>query len=270
MRARATFAALLALGVLLLAGCGGDDGKRDAIGLYFDRVNAVQSAMSKPLLEVSKANRDFAQGKGNAAKVRDRLARSERTLATLRRRLARIEPPTDAKPMQELLLELIDRERGLARETRQLAQFIPAFGTALAPVGPAGKTLKKELDGTGSADAKATALERYGAAVSGVLLHLRPLQPPPSSEPVYEAQVRTLLEVRAAVTDLAAALRERRTDDIGPLLHRFDVAAIANQSLAAQRAQVAAVKAYNSRVHGLDELATKIARERLRLQKLVG
>jgi hypothetical protein len=260
-------AALLALAVLLLAGCGDSGRRHDAVSAYFDRVNVLQSAMAKPLVEVSKANRDFAKGSGDPAKVRARLARSEHTLTTLRRRLARVEPPADAAQLQKLLLQLFDRERALAHETLQLADFIPAFSAALTPVAPAGRRLKAELGGKGSADEKAAALERYGAAVSSVLRRLTPLDPPPSSRPVWAAQVRTLRQVREAVTALAAALRAKKTADIGPLLHRFDVAAVGNQSVAAQKAQIAAVKAYNGRVRALDTLATEIARERLRLQK---
>jgi outer membrane murein-binding lipoprotein Lpp len=266
MRARLTPAALLVV-CLVLAGCGGS-GRKEAISAYIDQVNAVQTRMAKPLQDVSRANRDFAAGKKDPAVVRDHLTRSEQTMKTLRRRLERVRPPADAKKLHALLLELIGREVALTHEVAQMAVFIPAFSLALEPAAPAGKRLKSELNVKGKVAEKAAALEAYRDALGGVLARLRPLHPPPSSEPVFASQVQTLTEVRSAVADLALALREKRNADIGPLLHRFDVAAVGNQTVAAQKAQIAAVRAYNARLHGLDTLTLAIAKERSRLQKL--
>jgi hypothetical protein len=268
VRARVTTAALLVLAVLA-AGCGGDGGKRgEAIASYFTEVNQVQAQMARPLLEVSKANRAFAQGKADPAKTRARLAHSEATFAKLRRKLSAIHPPPDGERMQKLLLELVDRQRELSGETLRMARFLPQFVTALQPVGPAGKDLRTALNGKGSADVKAAALELYAQRLGSVLAKLRPLDPPSSSRPTWQVQVRTLASVRTSVLALARALREKRSQDVATLLHRFDVAAAGSRSLAAQRLQIAAIRAYNQRVRGLDRVSRQIALERVRLQKL--
>jgi type II secretory pathway component PulM len=269
MRARLTPAALLVVCVLA-AGCGGDKGaRRAAVSAYFDKVNVVQSRLAQPLLEVSKANRAFATGKADPAKVRVRLERSTRTFERLRKQLAAVDPPPDARTLQRLLLELVRRESELADETVQLARFVPRFAAALRPIGPAGRRLKAELNSKQPILAKAAALELYRDQLGAVLVQLRPLRPPPSSRPAFVAQLQTLAAVRASVTALARAIREKRNAAIGPLLHRFDLAATANQSLAAQRAQIAAIRAYNGRVHELDRLNREIALERARLEKLL-
>jgi hypothetical protein len=267
MLARLTPAALIVL-CLLAAGCGGDSRRADAIRAYFGDVNALQARMAQPLVEVSKANQAFARGKSDLSKLQPRLARSEQTFRTMRRKLEAIDPPPEAKAMQALLVELVDRQAGLAHETRLLATFIPAFGAALGPIGPAGTRLRAALGGKGTVAEKAGALELYGAEVTRVLQRLEPLRPPPSSAPVFTAQVTTLGRVRASVAALASALRERRNADVGRLLHRFDVAAVGSRTLAAQRAQIAAVRSYNGRIRALDALAVRIARERVKLQTL--
>jgi hypothetical protein len=265
----ATAALLLSL---LAAGCGGDRGpRRDAVAEYMRQVSAIQSRMEAPLAEVSRANQDFARGRTrDARKLQGRLAQSELTLRRLRTRLARVEPPADAKKLHALLLDLAGREATLAGEVEQLARFIPQFNAALGSIGPAGQALKTALSAQGDVPGKTLALEHYGDAVGVVLQRLRPLDPPPSSQPVFAAQVSTLRRVRAAVVELVAALREQRAKDIAPLLRRFDVAAVSNQTTAVQKAQIAAVKGYNARIRAFDDLAVAISRERARLQRTLG
>jgi hypothetical protein len=269
MRAHVTRLGLLCL-VVFAAGCGGSHAKRNAISAYITKINAVEVQLARPLVDVSKANRDFARGKGNSAKIRARLARSEQVFARLRRRIAAVTPPPDAKRMRLLLLELVDRQAGLAHETLLLARFVPAFSTALRPLPAEGRSLKSALNAKQPASAKAAALELYGRQLGVVLTQLRALHPPPASAPAVTNQVHTLVAVRASVVALARALREKRAKQVAPLLHRFDVAASSNQSLAAQRAQIAAVRAYNARVSAIDRLVRQLSAERLHLLKLAG
>ena len=117
---------------------------------------------------------------------------------------------------------------------------------------------------------KATALEAYSAALGGVLGRLRPLHPPPVGAALFATQMTTLEQVRTTTAALAKALREKRNKDIPTLLHRFNLAAVGNQSLAAQRAQIQAVRAYNGRIRSLDKLAIRVTREQVRLQSTLG
>jgi hypothetical protein len=255
---------------LLAAGCGGDRAARTAaVGSYIEQVNATQLKLAQPLLAVSRANRDFASRKKQADPValRLRLERSERKIRALRAELAGVTAPAEVRTLRTLMLALVDRELGLTREVAQLVAFIPAFSHALAPIAPAGPALKAALGSGQPVAAKAAALDRYHAVVEVVLARLAPLHPPPSSVPVYESQVQTLRQVRAAVAGLAQALRRQQRAQIAHFLRQFDLAAVANQSLAAQRAQISAVKGYNARIRSLDAIAMQIARERSRVQQ---
>jgi hypothetical protein len=253
---------------LLLPGCGGDGGpsRRELVADYVKDVNIVQQELTAPRLAISNASRDLAQPVGDPAAVEAKLRRAARTIDRLRHRLAALQAPADAGRLRSLMLELLEREAALAREVAALAVFIPAFESTLRPLGAAGAKLKTALSAETSVDEKAAALEAYSAELGRVLRRLRPLRPPPVSAPAFESQVTTLERTRASTSALARALREKRSEDLPELLRRFDRAAVSNQSLAAQRARIQAVRAYNARVRGLDTLVIRMQRERLRLQ----
>ena len=65
---------------------------------------------------------------------------------------------------------------------------------------------------------------------------------------------------------LAAAISGGHAAAVPELLRRFDAAAVADQSLADQRAQIAAVEAYDRQVKFVATIAGAIDKERIRLQ----
>jgi hypothetical protein len=268
-------ARLVALGVgalalcCLAAACGGKStARRDAVATYILRVDAIEQRLAKPLLDVSKANRDFAKGRGTSPAARRELVRAQATIARLRRQLRGVKPPPDAVKIHALVLQFVGREQELAGEVVQLATFIPAFTGALTLLTVPNADLKRALaQKKATLPARAAALDRYRAQLEPVLAKLRRLHPPPSSRPVWAQQVGTLEGVQAAVTALAGALAAKRYAAIPRLLHRLNVAAVANQSLTAQHAQIAAVKAYNARIGALNALGSRISDEEARLQR---
>jgi hypothetical protein len=62
---------------------------------------------------------------------------------------------------------------------------------------------------------------------------------------------------------------EKNAGAIPALLRRFELAARSNQTLGAQKMQIAAIRAYNKRVRSLDDIAIRIHRERARLQQIL-
>ena len=199
----------------------------------------------------------------------------ERTIRKLRRELAAVEPPPEAKQLRALLLELLDREVALAQEVAQLGSFVPHFAAALHPLAAADAALKAALAQTAKGKAatkaldarKATALETYAATLESVIGNVRALHPPPVWEPGYGAQLSALGQLRSSGLALAQAIRANRAGAIPTLLHRFDLAAVADQSVAVQKREVAAVQAYDARITALRALARKIELERVRLQR---
>jgi hypothetical protein len=64
---------------------------------------------------------------------------------------------------------------------------------------------------------------------------------------------------------LAAVLASGTLSNVQTLLVQFDRAAARSSTVAVQRAEIAAVRAYDSRSAALDNLSQKVALERLRL-----
>jgi hypothetical protein len=65
-------------------------------------------------------------------------------------------------------------------------------------------------------------------------------------------------------------MRAKRSVAVPKLLQRLSEAAAGNQTVSAQRAQIAAVVAYNARVKSLNGLGSRISDEEARLQRTLG
>ena len=256
--------AAAALAVAVLAGgCGG--GQRSSVAGYIDRVNAIETGLKGPIAEVVKANRQVS-GHADLAKLAPRLARSERTIGTLRARLEALDPPPAATVLHRRLLLLVGAEAGLAHELHQLAVFLPGYQRALRGLTPASARFRTSLGAAKTASAEAQALDRYRRDVGVSLAMLRPLRPPPVLRPGYDAQVATLTRVRASAGSLAAALRAKRYADARTLVQQLGAASVSGGSVPVQHAQIAAVKAYDARVGRVNELAARVRSEFARLE----
>jgi hypothetical protein len=261
-------AALAVLVAFLAAGCGHGSGQREAVAVYIARVNSVEVALTSPLQAITTANRDFARHQGAPAAISRDLRQAAMEVDALARRLAALNPPSDAVHLQPLLVEFARGEAALGREVASLATFLPAFSQTLRPLRPAGITLERTLKSNAQAQVKAAVLDTYAVIAGGVIGQLRGLHPPHVSASLYNDQVATLEHVRDSGRSLARALRDKRTKDLPTLLRRFNLAAVGNQSIAAQKAQIAAVRAYNDRIRGLDRLQVRISRAQTQLDKL--
>lgn len=263
MRARLALAALV-VPALLAAGCGGD-AKRSAVADYLKQVNAVEKKLAVPLAAVTKANRALGGAHPKLAAVHGDLVRAQARTRAERATLAALQPPADARKLQRLLLELVDRQIALTGETAKLARFLPRFDASRQPLRVAAATLQRRLANKhASPAAKAAALDTYAGIVGQTVTALRKLDPPPVSRPAYRTQVDALVRVQATARALAGGLRAKRSD-LARLLHDFDAASVATASTAAQQAQIAAVEAYNRRIRSIDALLRKIAFEEARL-----
>jgi hypothetical protein len=259
--------ACLVVVAVALAGCGGGSDRRDAVDRYVREANTVQNGLRRPLIDVAHATREFGTRASDLEKERPRLVKATRTFAVLQRRLERLEPPPDARRLHRLLLRLVSTERSLTDELRRVVVVVPELDAASRPVASAGKRLQAELDGAKTGPTQAAALDRYGAALAAPLRTLRAVDPPPLLEPLRASQIETLVRLRRNGAQLASALRQRREADVAPLVARFQAAARTPETLAAQRARIAAIKAYNARVKAVATLAAAVQRERDRLDR---
>lgn len=271
MRTRLVIVALAAL--LVATGCGGRS-KHKAVVDYITRVDDVEQGMAGPLQQVTRANQSFARKQTNP-KAGVQLQASERTMQRLRTRLAKITPPPEAQHLHVLLLRLVDHEVALTHQMRLLSGFVGPYQSALKPMQDASTTLKKQLaaKATGAAatkaldERKADELTAFSHTVDGVIVNVRALSPPAVWKPAWSDQLVSLVQLRSSALELAAAIHANDAPSIAPLLERFDRAAVANQTIASQKREIAAVKAYNAQLRELVQLAKNIQLERARLQR---
>jgi hypothetical protein len=258
--------------VLLVSACGGGHGaQRKAVSDYIQQVNNVQIAMRAPLIAVQKAYKDFGRKNGpTLAKIEPRLARAEVTIRGIEKRLRALRPPPDAQKLHSLLVRLVSQEAEVAHEVVLLAQFSPRFTAALSPLAPASRKLQAAFKGAKKAKTQAKALDAYAVDLAGVLVKLSSVEAPPAFLPTLESQKATLERVRATAIELADGLRKNRRAVLPTLIQRFTNAGLGGQGLAAQRARIAAIKAYNRRIADLAALARQVDNERVRLDKSLG
>lgn len=267
------------------------------VAAYIDDANAIKSGMTLQLARVTAAFRDFSNKPRGGSEQARQLAAAERTLRTLRRRLAALPAPAPAAKLRRLLVRLAGTEAAIAHEVLGLATFMPALtadldgsrvaaaalGKALAavprPQATAVRGAPREIArakaayaaaADAAAGAQADALDVYRAAVTIVIDRVRALHPPQVMRPTYAGQLRALVATRRAVVQLATELRKPDRSRVPQLNRRITEAARLAASIDAQQAQIAAIKHYNARVRATNSLQLAIRSELLRVQAAVG
>lgn len=272
---------LALLAAVAVAGCGHARSERPAVAGYVKAVNRIESSLTEPLAQVTQAGTMFASelhpGRAREGTVVNSAAQTlQGALVRIRAAqagLVALAAPTPAHHLRSLLIALTAGEGDMTAELRRLVVYLPHFDADLAGLDPAAARLERVLArrATGAMAvaavyaAKAAALRRFKRSVEHVLARMRTLEPPPVSRPGYTAELDSLRGMAASADGLARALSTGALAKVDPLLTSFDKAATQSRTRAVQRAQIAAVRAYDARVTGLTALQDQIANERLRL-----
>jgi hypothetical protein len=268
-----------------------------AVAGYIKAVDQIQQQMQAQLTDTVSAYHLFASGSVPAKTLAPQLAQAELTLRRLQRRIVALPAPAIAMHLRVLLIRLTGAEVSTAHEVGQLAIFSPRYAVILRRVKTAGLELSRafaavktpqahKLHGTKAqvkqAQAKfaaaaavaaaqqADAVDAYGAKVARVQRDLRKLDPPPVLSPAYRSQAQALEASLSAGSALARELRKPNRSRVALFGRRFALAARIAGGVGAQKAQIAAVKAYNHRVRGIGTLQGDIKRELARLQQVAG
>lgn len=253
-------------GLLLLAalaaGCGGGDARQEAVEDYIERANQAQEQFEPGVRAAQSAIRSFAAGRAGP-QLAERLRRAATTMRSARATLAAVEPPSEARSLHALLLELLDLQAGLSLELSLAARYLPAAVEAIAPTDLAGAELARVLRQAGSGEEQAAALAAYADEVEGTLAGFDRLAPPPVLGPWHGAQVDRLRASGNLAAGLAAAIEQGDRAAIDRALKAF--VDESPDAAAAQRAQEEAVEAFNRRLEQQQELLGTIFREQLEL-----
>lgn len=218
------------------------------------------------LSRIDQANRSFSLRRGAARRQLPALERAEQALATLRGRIAALDPPADARRMHRLLLHLVLLELTTARELRGTAAYLPASQDALAPLTGANRRFRTRFARSHGPLSQAAALDAYARDVGKVDSALAGVEPPALLRPSYLSERSTLARVRGLAHRLAVALRAHDRAAVSRLAPRFRDAAVTTDD----GAQARAIRAYNARVRAISRTNGAIQRERARLQRLLG
>ncbi|MBV8480330.1 MAG: hypothetical protein JOY72_08505 [Actinobacteria bacterium] len=254
---------LCALVVLVAAGCGSS--QRAQLKKYVEQVNAVETQLQAPLAQVANTNRDFTTT-SHLEKLAPKLAQDERTIHTLRVRLAALHPPAAARPVAVLLAKLVAEEESLAHQIRLTAVFLPAFRADLARVAPVSNAFRAAAHAAKTVPTEVAALDAYAQGLKAPLAALRALTPPPIIRPEYEAQLHALGGSRSTAIRLAAAVRAKKTTEAHALVEQLGRLGVSSQSISAQRAQIAAVRAYDAQVDRVNALGEQVQRELIKVE----
>jgi hypothetical protein len=241
-------------------------------------VNKLESKLATPLKAVTIAGAKLSKSTAVVNRVQETaLHRAVHSMQSLRASLSSISSPAAARPLRILVLLLASGEIDMTNELSRLFAFLPRYGSSLQTLTPATSALRKELASKGSGagagaagakavlDAKARALTRYRTRLVALERSLRRLVPPQVARPQYEIELHALSGMETSAAALARAL-QAASPDVAKLLAAFDRAAVATESLSAQKAEIAAVKSYDARVAKLNSLAAQVAEERLKLE----
>lgn len=268
---------------------------RTEVARYITSVNDVQQLMRPQLTEVLYAYQTFAAKRATRA-GRARLLTAERALRTLDARVRALSAPPEAKKLRVLLLDLVESEIVVAHELNNLASFVPAFKALVAVATAANTRLGRELAATaspkpspirGTADqiakaraayaaqvaraavAQADAVDGYVRALDSVRRRLAALHPPALMAPVHRAEVQTLVATTAAGAALAAELRKDDRSSVPQLSRALAQAARISSRVGPQESEIAAIKAYNTRVRETGKAETRVQVELRRLERRV-
>jgi hypothetical protein len=268
--------------------------KRKAVSHYITSIDTIEQQMAYSLGRATNAYRAFTTAHSSSTAVAGKLAQAEKTLALLAGRIAAIEAPSQAVRLRSLVLKVVREEEGVTQEMHTLVVFEAPFNGALKELRTAAQTLSKSLaavkapvphairgtakqiarakaafnaQSSAAAAAQADAVSTYDAVVSRIAGRLRRLTPPDVLAPAYTAQLGALRATMQAGSRLAVELRKTNRPNVSTLSRAFALATRRSQSLAAQRAEVAAVKAYDRRVRDIQASAVAARDEIARLQQ---
>jgi len=271
--------------------------KHNAVASYIKSVDVVQQQMQAQLTKTVAAYRSFSKSGTPATTLTPQLAQAEVTLRLLQRRLVALPAPVPAKHLRTLLLRLTGLEVTIAHEVSRLASFTPRYSALLRQARAASVVLSRalravkppvahQIRGTrkqvqkaqaafaaaasAAAAQQAEAVAAYDAKIAVVAHRLRSLDPPLVMTPAYRTQLKTLDASRTAGSALARELRKKDRSQVAVFGRRFTIAARTAGSVSAQKAQIAAITAYNHRVRKIGTLQGDIQQELVRLQSLTG
>jgi hypothetical protein len=256
------FAALLAAVVYVMAFAGDGDARRNAVADYIRAVNDVERLMVVELRELGTTYQELRLDAKARPEQLDGLGEAERTLASLRSRVAALEPPEEAARLHAELLRLLGLQVEFAGDVTDLARWLPVVTRERAAFARAAQRLRRDLDRARTPRAQTRAFRAYTRRTSAIADRLAELSLPPvleASRAADEKRLRTLSRLSDRIREALAARRPA----VAVRLSQF-LAQTAGGT-GATRAERVAFRAYNGRLRAIGSAGEAVRRELQRL-----
>lgn len=285
--------------VLIVAGCGGSaNGKRrDAVNTYFDRVARAEAKLVARSKTIEAALGSFTPGTTTPGELRG-LVSARATVREALRRVRAIDPPPEAARLHGDLVRLLALQASVANELVWSARFIPQLAATVRPLADAAAALSRDLGAaktvprsvavgagaprptSGGTTAPvpqvdvlgvyAAAFARYRKALQPTSTTLERLVAPPELAPRLAAERRAVRRSVELSAEIEQALRRRDVPRANAGIRSFFGVATEINGIRTQKAEQAAVRAYDARLSRIGTLARQVATERQRLVQTIG
>jgi hypothetical protein len=274
--------------VIVVTGRKHESPERAAVTQYIKDVDRLQQEQRASLTGAGLAYRNLAIGKPLPAARQRELVAAEATLRKLRDRVIALPAPAVAHRLKALLVQLAQRQVAVAHEVNEVAVFVPRYvvllqqvratatelGRALAAV-PTVKVLRAHgtkaqiaaataahnAEVAHAASVQADAIDAYVASMRAISRRSNAVAAPSVLRPVYDAEARAIAASVVAGTALSVALRSTTRADVPARSRDFAEATRSAGAVSVQRAEIAAIKAYDGRIRAIGKVQDRIRLE---------
>jgi hypothetical protein len=255
--------ALLLAVVALVALLTREDSARPEVSQYIASVNRLERDQRRELTRLDASYRRVLQKPATIAGEAENLARAERTMATLSRRVGTLQPPPEAQALHRRLVRLLTLQATLAADVADLARYLPRLAAEERRLSVAMTGLRKDLAGAEGAEQEA-AFARFATRLEPIAKRVSTLEPPRVLEPAQRRQARRIQRLGELSRGLSRALATDRLEDARRIF--LELSAITRTS-GATAAERNAVIAHNRRLEQVAAAQLAVQEEYNRLDR---
>ena len=243
------------------------ESSRDEVAAYIDDVNRAQLDLQPQLRRIDTTYRRFRLDPKTLSAQQPELVRAEDVIRRVRRRIAALDPPADARRLHERILHALTLEASFAREIVAMAQALPRYADENNRLTPALARARDDLKAAKTAAQQDRALAKYATVLRTTARHLEAIDAPAILETTIDARAARLRTTASVMDRLRRAVKQGNRAEVTQL-NRY----LARTSRAAEvtQAQHDAVVAYNRRLRAISLARAAVERERQRLDRTLG
>lgn len=235
---------------------------------FLARVIEIQAESDSSLLNLSD---DLAELAGETEKVPaavERIAEQRRAIEKAREQIAALEPPAEAIPLQEDILQLYDEGAALLLELEASGRY----RLEVEPVTTAYEAASKQFSGSVAAAAEVQGLlatiKQYESAAAGTASRLQNINPPLLYKRSHERLVSNLKLLGSGLSEMATGLEREDAAAVEAASSKLAEISAGNEQMASQMLadRETDYKEFNARIAEMNRLMEKIRKDQQELR----